>query len=303
MPNQVITPFPFAGWNQSLRLTNSLVEVIIVPEVGRVMDFRWSGSSEGPFWINPLLLGKAPNPDSTEWGNFGGDKTWPAPQSAWQQLTGRGWPPPRAFDSMAVMAKIEDNAVILTSPVDPHFGIQTQRRIWLDPDQPVMKIVTRYIKISGAPSRVGIWIITQLDEPVQVYAPIAKPSLYPEGYNKQTDDLPLNFRKTGAFLAMTRNPRTGAKIGTDGTSLLWVGQTDCVRIDSPRIAGLEYPDNNSSAEIWTNPDPLPYIELELLGPLHTLQPGDQITQTNVYTLIKRVESDPDREAARIYNQQ
>src|SRR5947207_10963864 len=51
-------------------------------------------------WENRTLDGIKPEPESKEWGNFGGDKTWPAPQSDWPKLTSRAWPPPVAFDSM-----------------------------------------------------------------------------------------------------------------------------------------------------------------------------------------------------------
>jgi len=72
-----------------------------------------------------------------------------------------------------------------------------------------------------------------------------------------------------------------------------------LRIDSARQDGEQYPDNGSSAEIFTNPDPQAYVELEVLGPLQNLKPGDRAEQTSTYTLIRRVETTAEAEAKRI----
>ena len=65
-----------------------------------------------------------------------------------------------------------------------------------------------------------------------------------------------------------------------------------LRIDSPRVPETDYPDSGSSAEVYTNPNPLQYVELEMLGPLHTMKVGDKIERRNTYTLFHRTESDP-----------
>ena len=92
-------------------------------------------------------------------------------------------------------------------------------------------------------------------------------------------------------ITLKRSATKSTKIGTDGSSLLWVGPKTAVRIDSERVAGAEYPDKGSSAEVYTNPNPLTYVELEMLGPLHTMKVGDEIDQTNTYTLFHRADID------------
>ncbi|HVY68516.1 MAG TPA: hypothetical protein VHH73_01215, partial [Verrucomicrobiae bacterium] len=120
----------YHGWPDALVLGNGKAEVVIVPAVGRVMQFRFAGTNgDGPFWENRALDGKAPDSKSKDWGNFGGDKAWPSPQADWPKVTGRGWPPPPAFDSMPVEARVEGKVVTLVSAVDPFYGIKTRRRI------------------------------------------------------------------------------------------------------------------------------------------------------------------------------
>ncbi len=42
-------------------------------------------------------------------------------------------------------------------------------------------------------------------------------------------------------------------------------------------AEKEYPDDGCGQEIYTNPDPLLYIEMELLAPMSSLEPGASTT--------------------------
>ena len=48
----VTTAQPHRGWNDAIILRNAAVEVVVVPSVGRVMQFRFVGENEGPFWEN-----------------------------------------------------------------------------------------------------------------------------------------------------------------------------------------------------------------------------------------------------------
>jgi len=290
---------PYFGWERSWTISNGRVEAVVVPAIGRVMQFRFVGRTS-PFWEDTALRGKSPDPAPSEWVNFGGDKTWPSPQSEWGKITSRGWPPPVAFDSMPLETSVRREGVVLRSPIDPHFGIRTERVVHLEPDAPVMTIVTSYEKVSGDPIEVGIWIITQLEDPVAAFALLPPTSIFPEGYNRQSGDiLPANLTVDGRLVALTRDPEHASKIGTDSSRLLWVGSSQMLLIESPRIPGARYPDQASSAEIYTNPNPKAYVELEMLGPLHLMKPGDRISQTNTYTLFPRQHPDAKSDATRV----
>ncbi len=293
----------YHGWPESIAIRNDTVEAIVVPAIGRVMQFRFLGEQDGPFWENRALDGKKPDPDAKEWGNFGGDKTWPAPQSDWPKLTPRSWPPPPVFDSVPLRPSETATEVTLHSATDRFYGLRTIRHITLEKDKPVMKIKTTYEKLEGQPVNVGVWIITQLKDPVAVVAPLPDHSLNAAGYNKQSDDLPTNLRVANGMVSLTRDTKKPHKIGTDAGTLLWVGDKIIVQIDSPRLAEGEYPDQKSSAEVYTNPDPAAYVELEMLGPLKMMKPGDLISTTNTYTLIRRREADPAKEIRKLLHRE
>src|SRR5437867_6735976 len=202
----------YHGWANSILLSNGRVEAVIVPAIGRVMQFRLAGEEDGPFWENRALDGIKPEPESKEWGNFGGDITWPAPQSDWPKLTSRAWPPPVAFDSLPVQATVDGFVVKLISAVDRHYGIRAYREISLALDRPVMTITTTYEKVSGQPFRVGVWVITQLKEPVSACASLPDFERFREGYYPQSDEPPANLRIENELLSLTRDPKASHKI-------------------------------------------------------------------------------------------
>lgn len=287
------------GWPGSFVLNNGKVEAVVVPAIGRIMQFGFIGE-EGVFWENRDLDGKSPDWNSKEWVNFGGDKTWPAPEADWPKYTRRKeWRPPPAFDAMPVQGQMTGTGVLLTSPVDPYLGIRTHRRIQLDSEKPAMTVTTTYEKVSGEPAKVSIWTITQLREPLGIYVPISAETIFQRRYALLSTSAPPTLRIAGGLISLRRDPKIWYKIGSDSGELLWVGEKHALRIDAPRQPKAEYPDHGSSVEVYTNPDPLKYIELETLGPLRQLKPGERIEQTVKYTLMRRSELEPEAEARRI----
>lgn len=291
------------GWHDAIVMSNGKVNVVIVPAIGRVMQFGFVGE-EGVFWENPDLGGQpALKGDwaGTGWVNLGGDKSWPAPEAEWSNFTGRkGWRPPAAFDGLPSTAEITDGVVVLTSQVDPSYGIRVERRVRLDPGTTTMTIQTTYRQVSGEPARIGVWVITQLREPAGVFAPVPVDSKFPHGFTLLGKDTPTSLRSENGLVSLRRDAKSAFKIGLDGGSLLWVGARHMLRIDSERRTGAEYPDKGSSTEVYTNPDPLRYVELETLGPLESLKPGERIERSNTYTLLPRTRATPDDEARAIY---
>lgn len=288
----------YQGWKDSYILSNSQVEAIVVPQIVRIMQFRFQGG-ENTFWENSQIYGKVPLTKSEEWDNFGGDKSWPAPQSEWEKITIGSWPPPATFDSAPAKVKLENNEITLISEIDPFYGIRFYRKITLEPNQPIMKVTTTFEKVKGDSQQVSVWTITQLNEPVSVYAAIPQPSIFAQGYNKQSDNLPANLKVDNGILSLKRDREEAHKIGSDASTLLWVGEDVAVRMDSPRIDKANYPDNNSSAEIYTNYDPKAYVELEFLSPLKTLQVGEKMDLSVTYTLFKTTSENLEEQARKI----
>ena len=298
----------FHGW-KSITLRNPVAEVVIVPEIARVMAFSLLDGAghalPSPFWNNPSLDKNMP-PDVEGWKNYGGDKAWPSPQADWPKTTGRPWPPPAGFDAVPFTAAIHGHSIVMTSPVDPSYGILIQRTIALDPAKPILSIKTTYEKRRGPPVRTGIWTITQLESPDRLFILLPPHSQFPQGYVNAPPLKPRDLKLDARILSLSRDPDNKLKIGTDGTALLWVGGvTDLLLESKPAEAGspTDWPEQGSRSQVYTSPgDREKYVEFELLDRLHDLKIGQQASLEVIYTLMSRTLPDPAAEARRVFPQ-
>lgn len=291
----------YHGWSNALVMGNGVVEAVIVPAAGRILQFRYAGDTNGPFWENSKLAGGAAKPDSwnTE-GSFGGDKAWPSPQSDWN------WPPPSGFDGSPNTYSVSNGAVTLATPEDGAYKIRATRTVELAAGLPVMRVKTvfqRTAATSRSDKTLGVWVITQTREPVRVYLPVPAPSIFAQGCHQFGSDMPSGFRRNRDLISFTRDQGQAHKVGFDANSIAWIGEQLALRIDSPRLAGLaagNYPDEGCNTEVYTNPGSVaPYVELECLGPVSLLPAGGRMEFVTTYTLFRRSETDPDIEARKI----
>jgi len=296
---------PYNGWTNAATLSNGKIEAVVVPEIGRLIQIRFAGSTNGVFWESARLRGQAAGPSNYRGdASFGGDKAWPAPQSDWN------WPPVVGFDCAAYTSSISGGAVTITGPVDATFGIQVTRTVELVPDQPVVKVKTTYKRLAETKmlaKPVGIWIDTQVKDPVRVFAPKPAKSEFTNSYSiLQGRGVPPDFQDASGLISFTRDKAASHKLGFDGGALVWVGEDASMRMDAPRVAGLaltNYPDGGCSTEIYTPAGPsAAYIEMEVLGPVANLPVGASIDFTCSYTLFHRTETDPAAEAKKVLSQ-
>ena len=289
------------GWSDAVVLKNPVAAVVIVPSIGRVMNFSLLDKSgqptEGPLWNNREMDGKPVEPTSQQWGNFGGDKSWPELQAEWPTIQKRGWPPPAGFDASVNSIEIKGTEVTLTTPVDASYGIRETRVINLDKSAAIMTIATNYEKVQGEPVKTGIWTITQLTSPENAYAEIPAKSVFENGYANLSPAPIFELSKEADRVRVRRDPNKSTKMGTDGNWLLWTGagvdgnklSLKIERISTPP-AGAEWPDKGARLNIYTNPDKggQPYVELEVMGAMQTMKIGDKATSTNRYTLTREL---------------
>ncbi len=202
---------------------------------------------------------------------------------------------PSGFDAKPMEAKIEGDELVMTSKPDPDYGIEVVRRVALKAEANVMTITTEYRKVSGNPVKVAVWVITQMRDPQQIFALLPVKPLFLGGYKQLMGPAPKDVQVDGRLLSLSRDPKEEINIGTDSSSLLWVGADYIVRIDSERTPG-DYPSGGCSAYLYTNPDRAPYVELETTGPVQTMKVGDTIQRTNTYTIVHRGNQDAVTEA-------
>jgi hypothetical protein len=290
----------YHSWSNAVSLNNGIVEVMVVPSTGRVQQFRFVGDTNGVFWENGAFYGRSA---SGFYRNFGGDKAWPSPQADWN------WPPPRGFDGNTYAASCTNGIVTLTSSVDQNYGIRVTRNIGLVSNQPVMLVKTVFERTSATPrmeKELGIWIDCQaaVNSESRCYVPVPASSIFPTGYTTNgssiyTTSLPGGFAHANGLISFGRDPHAYHKLGFDSGTLVLVGPNLSLRIDAPRVALANYPDGNSSTEVYTGGGADSYFELEMMGPLAKLAVGGQLEFVTVYSIYRRSESTSDAEARKV----
>ncbi|MFQ6115069.1 MAG: DUF4380 domain-containing protein, partial [bacterium] len=186
----------YENWS-AYSLNNGIITLTIVPDIGgRVMEFNLG---EHPlFYVNSAEFGKLYNPPKTEaeqvWHNYGGYKTWPAPQSRW------GGPPDpigSLLDGGKYTGRITKQSgdvaeVEVVSPRDDVIGIQFIRQIKILKGTTHVIARQTMVNISDKPVTWSIWDVTQVPAKLNaeqkfsnqawIYFPLNPNSIYKKGY-------------------------------------------------------------------------------------------------------------------------
>jgi hypothetical protein len=264
----------YQGW-KTLRLSNPLIELQILPEIGgRIIQFKL-GDREF-LWVNPQLAGKFPEPNGLNaeggWFNIGGDKLWPAPQG-WDNDQQWPGPPDAVLDGQPYECESlapeqpGEMAVRLTSRDDPRSGIRFSRVIRLFPGSTRVAFEVTMKNIDTKTRRWGIWSHTQLDGAkadrssfnplLQAWCPINPKSKFPRGYQVmfgEENNPSFRAERERGLVCVDYRYLVG-KIGVDSPGG-WVATVDGASgaVFVQRFVfepGKEYPDG-ASVEFWHN---------------------------------------------------
>lgn len=154
----------FGPWNKAYRLFNADVEVVIIPETGRIVRY---GKIGGPNALREFT----PTKPTSQWFNYGGDKLWLWPQSEWVARTGKDWPPPAQMDGAHHQIIIMDhNRIRLISPEIPAFGGRFIREITLASTGTKVSLHNQFeqtstTKSAKTASELQLWSVTQIPIP------------------------------------------------------------------------------------------------------------------------------------------
>jgi len=281
----------YLGWRDAWRVRSKACELVVVPQIGRVVHFSLRGG-ENVLYVNQGLVGRVVPKDDGQWHNFGGDKIWPTAQNLWEKYTGRkGWPPPYYFDCAPARVEPIKGGVRLRTPLSPHFGARCVREFVMDPQRPLVRVRQFHEKTEGNPAEMTLWSIAQVRKPVFALLPLkggAQEARYrPLGKLVQ----PL-FVVHKSVLSLRNDEAEGQKVGVvpdaehrDG----WVAAAydSLLFVQSHKLEqGAGYPDGGCHAELFAAAKALGhYVELELLSPLRELKAGEKLRDDAVWQLI------------------
>jgi hypothetical protein len=162
-PTCRIAPVNYMGW-QAQQLSNEWLQVMVVPQNGgRVMQVNFAGH---PYlFVNPKYAGKYLPPSGAEWFNYGGDKLWLLPEGNNDE---QHWPGNSDIlddgpFSFRILSQGENCEIELTSPADPHTGVQFTRTIAVAADSPRIRFHALMKNITGHTIEWSMQSVSQYD--------------------------------------------------------------------------------------------------------------------------------------------
>lgn len=284
--------------HKSFTLKNGLVTVVVVPELGgRVMEYKLG--AQPLLWANAEELNRPAGTASAsgrDWRNWGGYKVWPAPQDKWG-----GPPDPEGsrldsgvYTGSTQLAEAGAQAVTVESPPDPQVtGLQLKRICKAYPGTTRLTVEQTMTNVSEKPVTWSVWDVTQVpgslegggkaSREARVYFPLANNSRFDNGFKSLRNSGGSQWKPDIApgIMGVEYQGAEG-KIGADSTAG-WVAYADekhqYVYVKRFKLdLAAQYPDGGCSVEVYTSAG-LPYLEVEVLSPLTTLQPGESYTFT------------------------
>lgn len=288
-----LRPAAFKGWNAQW-IEHGPLTLILVPQVGgRIMSVLWKGREIS--FVNPECQGRVLDTASIadihqakqQFGFllWGGDKTWLAPQDRWTDSD-----PFLDLDSgdYALSVDPESSAVTMLSPVCRETGVQIERTVAVGTEPGTWTVASRLINASDRPVLWAPWDVDMMLRPATVFLPTRPDSAFPqgvktfdaEGVSTSVRDDMVRFVDDIAVVSCRNAVKF--KYGVDanqGRILAVLGGGDSGLVGYRKSVPTYHPQpygHGCVLEIF-NSSLYPYIEMEVHGPVVTLQPGQSFT--------------------------
>lgn len=271
----------FGGWDNCWRISNQEVELIVTADVGpRILVYRFlDGRNVFKNFAHEMgTCGEA------TFVNRGGSRIWIAPEDRIATY---------AADNFPVDIRTDGGTLIATAPVEPATLVQKQMVIRLDASGSGVEVTHRVRNAGLLPVEFSIWILAVLEA-----GGIGITGFPPRGTHPEqlapTNPLVMwaftnladpRWRFLEQYLTLQQDParESPQKIGhfhphTWGAYLL--GSDLFIKRYEAEAGGV-YPDFGCSFEMFANGE---VLELETLGPIRRVAPGEWIEHTERWSL-------------------
>ena len=275
----------YGGWPNCYRVSNGEVELIVTSDIGpRVMRYGFVGG-QNLFKEYPETLGKS---GEAEWQLRGGHRIWAAPEDAVRTY---------APDNGPVKITVDSGVLTATEPVEPLTGFEKQIQITLAPTGSAVTVRHQIRNAGTAPQDVAAWALTMMAQngmgisgfPPRGKHPDVLPPTNPLIMWAFTDFSDPRLKLTKKYLTLRQDPTntTPQKLGhfNLNTWAAYLLGSDLFIKRYTAEPNRTYPDMGSSFEIFTRND---MLEMETLGPIEHLAPGQALTHVEHWTLHKDV---------------
>src|SRR5690349_9454149 len=271
----------FKGWPNSYRISNGEVEVIVTSDIGpRIMRYAFTGG-QNVFKEFAETLGKS---GEEKWQLRGGHRIWAAPEDAVKTY---------APDNGPVHISIKGDVVEATEPVEPLTGLEKQIIVKMSATGSGVEVLHRIRNTTKKSMDLAAWALSMMAQggvgihgfpPRGTHPEVLAPTnpLIMWAFTDLSDPRWIFTKK---YLALKQDPRNNVpqKLGhfNEDTWAAYLLNGEAFLKKCKGEPGKPYADMGSSFEIFTNAD---FLELETLGPLQNLPPGETLTHIENWSL-------------------
>jgi hypothetical protein len=268
------------------KLSNGTVEIVVTTDIGpRIARYGFVGGES----ILGELSGSLAEKDRDTWQAWGGHRLWIAPE---------GQPKSYGPDNTPIKhAAVGTNGIRLEQPVEKGTGIQKVMTVTMDATGTGVTVRHELINRNPKPYELAVWALT-------IMSPGGTAIIPQEPYKKHADALlparPLvlwhytdlsdsRYAIGPKFIRLSTNEKMPEpqKFGVlNKTGWAAYARNGLLFVKRMKFEeGATYPDYGCSVEVFTQTG---FIEVESLGPLRTLKPGEAAEHTERWSLHKDV---------------
>lgn len=273
----------YPPWTRCLRLASEHLELVAALDFGpRILHCSFPGE-ENQF---ALLPAAATETAFGTWRIYGGHRLWAAPERS-----------PETYhpDNSPVAWEAIPGGVRLIGQPEPGTGLQKEIEVSLDAGAPAARVLHRIRNLSGAAVTLAPWALSVMApggtailpllptgaDPVAML-PTHTVSLWPYS---DPSDARWSWGRDTLYLRQDPQRTAPQKVGVTGQAG-WAayvrGETAFVKRYT-FIPGALYPDQGVSLEAYTDHR---FLEVETLGPLQSLAPGEAVEHLEEWQLVR-----------------
>jgi hypothetical protein len=267
----------YHGWANSWRMSNGEVEVVVTGDVGpRVMHFGFTGR-QNFFKEFAAQLGKT---GESDWQPRGGHRLWIAPEDRVKSY---------APDNAPVAIQVQEGEIACTGEVEPLTGLEKKITVRMAAEGTTLEVIHEVRNCGASPCRMAPWVLTMMAPGGTGIHGFPPRGTHPEMLEPSNplvmwafthlDDPRWRLSRKYLVLRQDADNANPQKLGTYNRhtwgAYLLNGELFVKRYEA--IADpAAYPDLGCTFETFTNAE---ILELETLGPLTTLRPGESVSHT------------------------
>ena len=281
----------YQGWKTAFRISNDTVQLVVSTEVGpRILSYGFCGG-ENEFHEIPEHSGRG---GDRIFRIYGGHRLWVSPEVA------RTYYP----DNVPVSVRRHDESFIFTAPSEsepPGTSLQKEIEIRLAGTGSRVTVTHRIRNLGRRATKMAPWALSVMAGggkailPLPPRAPVSSDRLLPEGVLalwSYTDLADPRWRIGTKYIQLYQDGNSASKFKEQMTGIFnpfgWGAyfRNGHLFVKKARVeTGAKYPDFGCNFEIYTDSHSL---ELESLGPLRNLKPGETAEHIEYWWLFKDI---------------